>query len=123
MKLGLDIVSINRIRELLDDYERAADRLFAPEELLAAAEFSSARRYEFLAGRFAVKEALIKVLGAPRDLDLRDIICLRDSSGAPRLLLRGEAERTANEQGFNNIEVSVSHEGNVAMAVVLGSRS
>lgn len=74
-----------------------------------------------LAARFAAKEATVKALGwedAP--LDWRSIEVRRGASGACSLVLTGEAAALAARRGIDELAVSLTHEGGVAAAVVVG---
>jgi holo-[acyl-carrier protein] synthase len=115
--LGIDLVPIARIQSLLSKHPQAAERIFGPEELAQANALGAARRAEFLAGRFAVKEALCKALGGPRGVDPRDIECLRGADGAPALTLTGTAASALSRNDQLPL-VSISHDGGFAIAVV-----
>ncbi|WP_367306548.1 holo-ACP synthase [Alicyclobacillus acidocaldarius] len=63
--IGNDVIEIRRIRAALERRGEAfVQRVLAPEERLLAAGISDAARFaEFVAGRFAAKEAVAKAAG------------------------------------------------------------
>jgi len=83
---GIDIVETARIRQLVESHgQRFLDRCFTPGEL-AYCNRNTKRFYEHLAGRFAAKEAVLKVLGTGwrGGIQWTDIEILREPSGQPR---------------------------------------
>lgn len=75
-----------------------------------------------LAGRWAAKEAALKVLGADVDrLPVLDIEIGRAPSGNPPLALRGAARELARQQKWLDGSVSMSHEGPFATAVAIAT--
>lgn len=74
-----------------------------------------------LAGTFAVKEAVAKVLGTGfRTFMPIDIEVLRDELGKPYVKLHGKAGELAREKGIARIEVSISDTKEHAMAFAVG---
>lgn len=120
--VGVDLVRVARIEGLLSRYgERFLRRVFAPEELSYAR--GKERMTESLAASFAVKEALGKALGTGLSgFSLREVALVRDpSSGRPSVRLCGRA-RALVEARADRVWVSVTHEGGLAMAVVILER-
>jgi holo-[acyl-carrier protein] synthase len=121
---GIDIVETNRIRRLHEEHgQRFLDRVFTRVEQ----EYCSAspkRYFEHLAGRFAAKEAVLKVLGTGwrGGIAWTDIEIAKESSGQPRVLLTGECARIAREMGIVNWHVSMSHIETHATASAIGLR-
>ncbi len=73
-----------------------------------------------LAARFAAKEAAIKAFDlSETGLDWRHIEVASSVSGRPMLRLQGAAAARATEIGAQEIAVSMSHEGDVALAAVI----
>ncbi len=72
-----------------------------------------------LAGRFAAKEAVAKALGAPAGLVWRDCTVTRLPSGQPVLELSGSVAARAAELGVTKTHLSISHDGGVAVAIVV----
>lgn len=112
--LGIDVVNIARIRALSEGVRR---RIFHPEELALANEMSDEVAIEYLAGRFAAKEALGKALGCGvAALVPQAVFVGRTESGKPVFILEGEAKALV---GNARIELSISHDDPVAVAVVI----
>ncbi|MBA3888906.1 MAG: holo-ACP synthase [Gemmatimonadaceae bacterium] len=121
LRVGLDLVEIARLRRLLQAHPPLAARTFSERELAAVQDANEFRRYAYLAGRFATKEAVLKALGTglSAGIPLGDIETTTADSGAPVLELSGEALRRASEAGFTTFETSISHDGGIAGAVVV----
>ncbi len=108
---GIDIVSTSRIKEMLDEHgQRFLDRCFTPAEQ-AYCSRSEKRYIEHLAGRFAVKEAILKVLGTGwrGGITWTDMEILPNKLGQPILTLSGEAASIAKQLNIRNWHVSISH--------------
>ena len=73
-----------------------------------------------LAAFWAAKEAVMKALGAGvGEIALTDIETLPDASGRPVVTLHGAAADRARKAGLNHWQVSISHDGDYAIAVAL----
>src|SRR5689334_16629057 len=82
---GIDIVETARIRRLVEEHgQHFLDRVFTPGEQAYCAR-NPKRRYEHLAGRFAAKEAVLKVLGTGwrGGIAWTDIEITKEPSGQP----------------------------------------
>lgn len=119
-ELGIDIIKIERIAAAL---KRFGDRF--PKRVLTDSEQRYVRnRPQNFAGRWAAKEAVSKVLGlGVRGVGWRDIEILRLPTGAPSVRLQGRAKARAEQLGMGRIAVSISHEGDYAVAIAFGIRS
>lgn len=118
-RLGQDLVSIARLRAAVERHpEGFQRRVFTPAEWSAAAR--RADRYAALASRFAAKEAAFKALGTGwgRGAAFTDVEVEGGGRTAPRLALSGMTAALAKDQGLA-LEVSLSHDGDLALAVVL----
>lgn len=74
-----------------------------------------------LAGRFAAKEAISKVLGTGvRYIHWREMEILPDRRGKPMVYLHGRAAEVARALGLGPIAVSITHTGDLALAFALG---
>jgi holo-[acyl-carrier protein] synthase len=121
---GIDIVETARIRKLVDEHgARFLDRVFTAAEQSYCAR-SPKRYYEHLAGRFAAKEAVLKVLGTGwrGGIAWTDIEVVKEVSGQPRIVLTGECLRIARELGITSWHVSLSHIETHATASAIGMR-
>lgn len=114
-KIGVDIVNISRMEKLS---ETAKKGIFNSTELEFANTFTNEKsRSQYLAGRFASKEALSKALGtAFTKLKPSEIVVTNLDSGQPVLHLEGQSKKN-----FPNLkcELSISHDDPCAVAVVL----
>ncbi|WP_100012762.1 holo-ACP synthase [Lentibacillus sediminis] len=89
--IGIDIVELHRIAHSLEKSERLADRVLTPKEKeLFERMPTDQRRSEFLAGRFAAKEAFAKATGTGIGiLSFQDIEVTTDKTGAPNIRANG----------------------------------
>lgn len=119
-ELGIDIIRVSRIKESL---ERFGDRFV--QRVLTPAEAAYVRnRPETMAGRWAAKEAVSKVLGlGVRGIGWRDIEIERLPTGQPAVRLHGRAERRAEQLGMGRVAISISHESDFAVAIAYGVRT
>ena len=118
--IGVDIVDVSRMKNLLDRYGiRFLSRVFTENESRYAME--SANPPERLAGRFAVKEAVLKALGTGKTGGIlwQDIETLRGPVGKPVVHLHGQAVRWVKWKGGGPIHVSLSHDAGKAIAFVI----
>ncbi len=112
--IGTDLVDIARFARLCKEKPQALSRLFAPEE------GASGLRPESLAARFAAKEAVFKALGGRYGARWAEIAVTGGGADPPRLLLSGAAAARARDCGISRWHVSLSHEGGMAQAFVIG---
>lgn len=118
--IGVDLVDIARVQKLLERYgARFLKRVFTDAEARYAME--SAVPAERLAGRFAVKEAVMKAFGTGKSQGIlwRDVETVRGPKGKPVVQLHGQAVRWAKWKGGGNIHVSIAHDGGKAMGFVI----
>jgi holo-[acyl-carrier protein] synthase len=132
--LGTDIVYIPRIQAALERFgERFIQRVYTPVEQRDCRSLSlvptqavllhekrthvSAKQ---LAGRWAAKEAVAKALGTGwRGLRYTDIEVQRQPSGQPQVYLYGAAAIAAAQWGEYHWQVSLSHDGDYAIATAI----
>ncbi|WP_198659114.1 holo-ACP synthase [Nocardiopsis sp. FIRDI 009] len=90
---------------------------YAPEERAEAEGMGARRRTEFLSGRFAAKEAVLKALGRGmlQGVAMSDIRVERTGRGAPRVVFLGAAAAL----GLPRVSLSISHKNDVVVAVAL----
>src|SRR5262245_10479591 len=119
-ELGIDIIKVARIRGMIERFgPKFGVRVLTPTE----------RRYvrdrpETLAGRWAAKEAVSKVLGlGVRGIGWKEIEVERLPTGQPAVRLHGRAARRAEQLGMTRIALSISHESDYAVAVAFGIRT
>jgi holo-[acyl-carrier protein] synthase len=114
---GIDLVDRPRIEEMLKRHgERFLNRVFTPKEQ-AYAE-ANKDRIEKLAGRFAAKEAVLKLMGTGwrGKIAWTDIEVVNNPTGQPEVGLAGEVEKLADGLGIKHISVSITHTANFAIA-------
>ncbi len=114
---GIDLVDCPRIEEMVARHgERFIQRIFtAAEQAYAEA---NKNKIEKLAGRFAAKEAILKLVGTGwrGKIAWTDIEIINNSSGQPEVTLGGEVEKIAGKLGIKHISVSITHTANFAIA-------
>lgn len=119
--LGLDLVSVPRMERSLDRFgHRLLSRVLTGSER-AALPAAPGPRAAYVAARFAAKEAAVKALGTgfAAGLGPLDVEVFSLPSGRPELRLYGEAARRAGELGAASVHVSLTHEREMAAAVVI----
>jgi len=116
--VGVDIIEISRIEQAIARWgERFLQRIYTERELELYR-----RKPHSLAARFACKEAVMKLLGTGnRGVSWREIETTSQPSGKPRLNLHGRALRKAENLGLKEIDVSLSHCKEYAVASVVGT--
>lgn len=122
IRVGLDLVSVAGVIETLRSelVDRYLARVYTDDEV-ADCRTAAGVDPERLAARFAAKEATLKVIssGADDALSLREIEVRREPSGRVHLALHGRAAELAAEAGLSNLELSLTHDGGFAAAVVV----
>ncbi len=115
--VGTDLVEVERVAQTVARFgARFLERVFTQEELQ-----EGRRRVTWLAGRFAAKEACAKALGTGIGASVawRDMQVLRQDSGKPSLRLLGDAAALAASLKIVQMDVSISHTHQYALAVVV----
>jgi len=118
---GIDLVECSRVARLMAEH---------PERFLRRILTDAERRYveaqrdpvPSVAGRFAAKEAVLKVLGTGwrGQISWRDMEVLNDKAGKPNVGLTGECARVAERLGIGRILLSITHTANYASASAIG---
>ncbi len=114
---GVDIVEVGRIADLADRHgDRFLNRVFTRAESDYARSRGAPAQH--LAGRFAVKEAVLKALktGWSEGILWREVEVRRGPSGEPSVDLTGAAARRAEKMGIARIHISLSHTAEHAIA-------
>ena len=119
-ELGIDIIKVERISEALARFgERFTKRVLTDTERAYVRD-----RPETMAGRWAAKEAVSKVLGlGVRGVGWREIEIVRLPTGQPTVALHDRALRRAEQLGMTRVAVSISHEREYAVAIAFGIRT
>jgi holo-[acyl-carrier protein] synthase len=99
--------------------ERFLNRVFTPVEQ----QYSRKHRHstERLAARFAVKEAVMKMLGTgwQNGVSWTDIETRNDPMGKPKVYLYGKTAQLAEKMGVQEISISITHTSELAIASVI----
>jgi len=106
--IGVDVVDLRRFDESLTRTPGLRDRLFTAGERGGSPET--------LAATFAAKEAVSKALGVPGDLAWHDVEVTRTETGRPIVTVAGA------EHAELTWHLSLSHDGGVAVAMVIAER-
>ena len=121
--IGVDLVEVARIERAIARHEAFVSRVFSARERERCEACSRpGRRY---AACFAAKEAAAKALGTGiRGFSWPELEMLPGDNGRPGLEMTGRAREVASSRGVEEIMLSVSHSGGMAIAVAqaLGRR-
>jgi holo-[acyl-carrier protein] synthase len=124
--VGLDLVSVQDVEASLhgEHGRRYLARIYTEQEVAdcrgSAGDVDAVR----LAGRFAAKEATLKVISSGEDgISMRDIEVRREASGRVHLELHGAAADLAAGLGVQELALSITHEAGFAAAVVVATRA
>ena len=116
--IGVDVVHVSR----LDKWRKIPgllERYFDPEELKTALEKKSSASLS-LAARFAAKEAFGKALGKGlKGIVLKDVMVRNRHNGQPEIVVSGTALAALEESGAKRIHLSLTHERDNAIAMVV----
>jgi len=117
---GIDIVDISRFERFVEEHNVPLfQRLFTAGELdYCATKKRSAQHYAL---RFAAKEAFLKAMGIGlrEGVSWRDMEVVHDAYGKPELHLSGGAALLFAGKGLKKSFLSLSHDGNCAVASVI----
>ena len=109
--IGIDAVDLVRIKEIIEKKPRFAARVLTPDELAIFQQLPPKRQVEFLAGRYACKEAFAKAWGTGiGKVTFQELEILNDELGAPYV-------SQSPHQG--QVFVSITHTDTVAVAQIL----
>lgn len=117
IKTGIDIIEVNRIEESIVKFgDRFINRVFTKNEV-EYCESKGIQKYQSYAGRFAGKEAVFKAISDVLDnkfqIEWKDIEICNDENSRPYVKFN-----LINEK-INNIDISISHIKDVAVASVV----
>jgi len=114
---GIDLVDCPRIEQMIQRHgERFIKRVFtAAEQAYAEANKNDVEK---LAGRFAAKESVLKLIGTGwrGKIAWTDIEIINNPAGQPEVTLRGEVRKIADKLGIKHISISITHTANFAIA-------
>lgn len=120
IRVGTDVVAVHQVADSVARFgTRYLQRVYTEHEI-SSCTGSTPVRAASLAARFAAKEATIKVLRpVGHQPDWRSVEVRRDSGGWCTMALSGHAAALADQAGIADLAVSLTHEGDVAAAVVV----
>lgn len=104
-QIGIDIVELDR---LINPKEGFVKHVLSKQEIECYDNYDGDRKIEYLGGRFAAKEAIIKCLSEIEIPNMNEIVILNNSNGRPYVTYKNY-----------KIEVSISHEKHYATAVAI----
>ena len=116
--VGIDVVHVPRL-ERWQAIPGLLERFFHPRELSASLAKGNTAALS-LAARFAAKEAFGKALGTGLEgIVLKDIMVVNSHNGKPEIEIFGAASEAFKRSGANRIHISLTHERNNAVALVV----
>lgn len=117
--IGIDMIEVARVGEKVSKENGFRQKVFSESEC-AFCE-SRTDKDQYYAARFAAKEAFLKATGKGLTIgyELHEIEVINDSLGKPGIILHGNFETLARENGWNKIHLSLSHVQAMACAVVI----
>jgi len=120
IRVGTDVVAVHQVADSVARFgTRYLQRVYTEHEI-SSCTGSPPVRAAGLAARFAAKEATIKVLRpVGHQPDWRSVEVRRDPRGWCTMALSGHAAALADQAGIADLAVSLTHEGDVAAAVVV----
>jgi holo-[acyl-carrier protein] synthase len=115
--LGTDIIEISRIQRAISRWGvHFMGKVYTDKEIKLCCG-----RVESLAARFAGKEAVMKSLnGSGFGLSWKEIEILADENGRPAITLHGNALKRSRALNLKEMEISLSHSRDLAVAFTLG---
>lgn len=115
--IGTDLIELKRVEKVLP---RLTQRILTAKELTALPRLLQ-RRLEFVAGRFAAKEAISKAMGSGigKQCSFQDIEVLNDESGKPVATVSTRVLREVYQTDSVCIHLSISHSDHYALAMAV----
>lgn len=113
--IGIDLVDLEHMQSVVEKTPRIVNRILTQEELAIYESRSEKRKLEFLAGRFAAKEAFGKAMGTGigKFVSFQNVVVLNDEQGCPYV-----AASPFEGKAF----VSISHSRQMVIAQIVLER-
>ncbi len=110
--IGVDLVDLDHMVSVVEKSPRIVERILTANELELYALRSDKRKVEFLAGRYAAKEAFSKAMGTGigKVVSFQNVSVLNDEQGCPYI-----EKSPFNGRAF----ISISHSQNAVVAQVV----
>ena len=108
--LGTDIIECLRIAKMIEKHgELFLNRVYTRSEIAYCSSRKAAN--QSYAGRWAVKEAVLKAMGTgwSRGIRWKDIEVVTDLTGKPSVAIHGVAKEICDEWGISEVLISLSH--------------
>lgn len=119
LKLGTDIVEIERIKKAISRNKHFQERVYTDSEIKYC-EAKKANRYASYAGIYCAKEAFFKALGTGfRKGAWHEVEIKHDELGAPFICVTGVFAKVTKDKSIEEIVVSISHCKEYAMSQVI----
>ncbi len=118
--VGTDLVGVPRFSASLVRTPGLLPRCWTEAERVTRS--GAPRRHRSLAARFAAKEAAAKAVGAPRGWSWHDVEVVVGPGGRPLLRVTGLLGRIADGAGVTDWHVTLTHDADLAQAVVVAER-
>ena len=121
---GNDIIRISRVKDSIEQVgETFLKRVYTDEEI----NYCESRRmckYQSYAARFAAKEAVYKAVSpdTSEEVEWKTIEVKREKNGKPYIKLYGKIKELAESKNIESMDLSLSHDGDYAMATVVTYR-
>ncbi|WAW15081.1 holo-ACP synthase [Peptostreptococcus equinus] len=119
--IGTDIIEIDRIKKSYEKNPKLLNKLFSDREIqvLEKKKFKP----QSIAGMFCAKEAIVKSVGTGlRNFSIKDLEILRNNLNKPVVIMTGAFKEFCDEEGIENIMVSISHSINYATATAIAEK-
>ncbi|KRE92370.1 4'-phosphopantetheinyl transferase [Paenibacillus sp. Soil766] len=120
--VGTDLLEIARVRSMLEGSsgDRFMERILTPAER-DLAQKRRGRLAEFVSGRFAAKEAIVKAIGCGigKQIGFQDVEVLPDALGKPICTVKEDALLRAGLSGSHRIHISITHTESMAAAYAI----
>lgn len=118
IKTGIDIIEIERVKQSIENTEgKFCERVYTKEEIQYC-ENKKSQKYQHYAARFAAKEAVFKAISSilenKYEIAWKDIEILNDEKERPYVVILNK-----NVQDIENIDISISHCKDYAVASVV----
>ena len=110
--IGIDLIKVSRMNSMIEKFGDKALKKFLSDD-----EIKLVKNYKTASGFWAVKEATSKALGVGigKDCSFHDIKIVKTTKGAPEIIL---APKIIQKYNISDTSVSISHDGEYAVAVV-----
>ena len=119
MYVGVDMTKVDRWQKMVDEHPKRLERIFTEEEM-AHCEKKGKKKAESYAGLWAAREAVSKALHTGfSGASWKDAHVTWGEWGEPILHLEGMFLERAKVMGIREWSISISHEENMAIAVVV----